>query len=275
MAIVNFESVADAANALVAAGERASVRKVIARLGGGSPNSVLKHLSEWKTGRPVVRASDTNLDAKITIAIVEQMQRVASDAAAAAEERAAATEEDLSALSESQCELEQQVATLAAERDASREQSVTLSVQLHELTAAAERERQQAMEQLATLRADVATAHVHNEQTVAALAKSEVRLEALPELQVEVARLRGLLDTESKSRIVAEQSAAVLAVRLDTAEKRAVEAGTRADAAHAQLVSFFETQQAAQPVVQPPAPVARKKSSKPEQLALGDAADAS
>ncbi|CAM3735520.1 DNA-binding protein [Polaromonas hydrogenivorans] len=50
MAIVNFESVAAAAESLQAAGQRASVRAVIAALGGGSPNSVLKLLGAWKSG---------------------------------------------------------------------------------------------------------------------------------------------------------------------------------------------------------------------------------
>ena len=70
MAIVNFEAVATAAEALQAAGQRASVRAVTAAIGGGSPNAVLKLLGEWKAGRPVVRAADTELDPKITAAIV-------------------------------------------------------------------------------------------------------------------------------------------------------------------------------------------------------------
>ena len=104
MAIVTFESVAAAAETLQAAGQRASVRAVTAAIGGGSPNTVLKLLGEWKAGRPVVRIADTELDPKITTAIVEQMQRVATAAAAAAEERAAGVDEDLQALSEAQAE---------------------------------------------------------------------------------------------------------------------------------------------------------------------------
>lgn len=272
MAIVNFESVAAAANALVAAGEKTvGARAVRAHLGGGSPNAILAYLKDWKSGRPVVRVADTNLDAKITTAIVEQMQRVAADAAQAAEDRAAGTEDDLQTLSEAQHELEQQIESLTAERDVSREHTEKLAGQLLELTASTEREREHSVQQISALTAQLTTAHAHQEQTVAKLAKAEVRLEALPELQSEVTRLRTVLETENKARTVAEQNAAVLAVRLDAAEKRAVEAGTRADAAHAQLVSFFETQQAAQPAAQPPTPVVRKKSSKPEQAPQGDA----
>ena len=84
MAIVTYEAVAAAAEALQAAGQRPSVRAVTAAIGGGSPNTVLKMLADWKAGRPVVRVADTELDPKITSAIAEQMQRVATAAAAAA-----------------------------------------------------------------------------------------------------------------------------------------------------------------------------------------------
>ena len=40
-------------------------------------HAVLKLLAEWKSGRPVVRNADTELDSKITDAIKTQMQRAA------------------------------------------------------------------------------------------------------------------------------------------------------------------------------------------------------
>ena len=46
--VVTHETVAQAAEALVAEGKRPSVRAVITALGGGSPNSVLLHLNRWK-----------------------------------------------------------------------------------------------------------------------------------------------------------------------------------------------------------------------------------
>lgn len=141
MALVNFENVASAAEALQAAGQRASVRAVIAALGGGSPNSVLKMLAEWKAGRPVVRIADTELDHRITDAIKVQMQRVAEQAAAAAEERAGALDEDLQALAEAQAQSEQQIAGLTAERDEAQAQTVDFLEQLKEVQADAVRDQ--------------------------------------------------------------------------------------------------------------------------------------
>ncbi len=121
---ITFEQVAAAAEALQSAGQRPSVRAVIAALpNGGSPNTVLKLLTDWKAGRPVVRIADTELDSRITDSIKTQMQRVAEQAALAAEERAAAALDDLQALSDAQSASEQQIAELITERDAAKAQS--------------------------------------------------------------------------------------------------------------------------------------------------------
>jgi chromosome segregation ATPase len=234
MALVNFEAVAAAAEALQIAGQRPSVRAVIAHLGGGSPNAVLKHLGEWKAGRPVVRIEDTALDARITSAIIDQMQRVAVAAAAAAEERAAGIEDDLQALAEAQQAAEQQIDALTVERDTSCEQTEGLVRQLADAQANAERIQQLAGEQAAALRAELAGERKHQEQTAAALVKAEVRLEALPDLHAEIERLRAVLDTEGKARVAAEQQAAVLAAKLDAAIDRATREESRVEQAEKQ-----------------------------------------
>jgi colicin import membrane protein len=238
MAIVNFESVAAAAEALQAAGQRASVRAVIAALGGGSPNSVLKLLAEWKAGRPVVRIADTELDPRITDAIKGQMQRVGEQAAQAAEERAAAIDEDLQALSEAQAKAEQQIAALTTERDTAQAQASHFDEQLKEARAQAERDQEQSAQALATLRQELAAERQRFEAAAAELARAQVRLEALPALQADIEQLRATLRADAEhsaralascqqARQLAEQGAAVLGARLEAAERRATEADAR------------------------------------------------
>lgn len=238
MAIVNFESVAAAAEALQAAGQRASVRAVIASLGGGSPNSVLKLLAEWKAGRPVVRIADTELDPRITDAIKVQMQRVAEQAAQAAEERAGALDEDLQALAEAQAQAEQQIAALQAERDTAQAQAADFVEQLKEAQAEGQRNQDQAAQALAALRQELKAERQRFEATAAELARAQVRLEALPALQADIEQLRATLRADAEqsaqalascqqARQLAEQGAAVLGARLEAAERRATEADAR------------------------------------------------
>ncbi len=227
MALVSFQTVATAAETLQAAGQRPSVRAVIAALGGGSPNAVLKFLSEWKAGRPVVRIADTELDPRITDAIRVQMQRVAEQAAAVAEERASALDEDLQALVEAQAQAEQQIAALTTERDTAQAQAGDFFEQLKEAQAQAERDQEQTAQALAALRQELVSERQRQEHAAAALARAEVRMEALPALQAEAERLRVVLDTSEQGRIQAEQAAAVLKAKLEAAERRATEADAR------------------------------------------------
>ena len=238
MALVNFENVAAAAEALQSAGQRASVRAVIAALGGGSPNSVLKLLGEWKAGRPVVRIAETELDPRITDAIRVQMQRVAEQAAQAAEERAGALDEDLQALAEAQAAAEQQIAALQAERDTAQAQAADFVEQQKEARAEGERNQEQAVQALVTLRQELASERQRFEAAAAELARAQVRLEALPALQADIEQLRATLraDSEQSARLLAdchqarqlaEQGAAVLGAKLEAAERRAVEADAR------------------------------------------------
>ena len=235
MAIVSFETVAAAAEKLQAAGQRASVRAVIAELGGGSPNTVLKLLGEWKAGRPVVRIADTDLDPRITDSIKVQMQRIAEQAAAAAEERAAAIDEDLQALAEAQAAAEQQITGLTAERDTAQQQAADFVEQLAAAQADAERHQAQAAEALAAVRQELASERQRFEQAAASLARAEVRLEALPALQSEVERLRQALQKSEQGRMQADQAAAVMGAKLEAAERRASEADDRTVKADARV----------------------------------------
>jgi colicin import membrane protein len=231
MAIVSFETVAAAAEALQADGQRPSVRAVIATLGGGSPNAVLKHLAEWKAGRPQVAVPDANLDPRIANAIVDQMRRVAAEASNAAEERAAGVEEDLQALAEAQQALERQIETVTGERDACRLQAEELAGRLAEAQAGFDREREQHVLAVVALREELATERLRQERASAALAKAEVRLEAIPSLQAETERLRTALESAQHARQQAEQNAAVLAAKLEAGDIHAAEVEAREQAA--------------------------------------------
>jgi colicin import membrane protein len=250
MAIVNFENVAAAAESLAAAGERPSVRAVMAKIGGGSPNSVLKLLAEWKTGRPVVRIADTELDTRITDAIKVQMQRVAETAAQAAEERAAGLDDDLQALAEAQAAAEQQVAALSAERDTARTQAADFVEQLEEVQADAERQQQHAAQALAAVRDELASERQRQELAAAALARAEVRLEALPGLQTNINELRQALHSTEQSKVQAERASAVLTARLEAAERRASEADARTEKAEARADASAKEATAAQTALQ-------------------------
>ena len=137
MALVNFEAVAAAAEAISKEGGRPSVRSVIARLGGGSPNTVLPMLNEWKAGRVAVRSTDIELDPRIGQLIGELVKNASEQAARAAEERAADVQADAETVAEAGREAESQVQALEDQLTEARQVIVGKERALEDAQAAA------------------------------------------------------------------------------------------------------------------------------------------
>ncbi|MNC08094.1 hypothetical protein D3C75_556660 [compost metagenome] len=207
MAIVTFQSVAAAAEKLVAEGGKASVRAVITELGGGSPNAVLPLLNEWKSGRPLIRASDITLDPRIAGIFAEQLATAMAQAAKAAEDKAADIQADAEAVAESGREAEAKAAQLEQALEQSRLEVSSNARALEDLGLERARDGQIAQDKITTLMAQVDGERQRADEAVQKVAKDEVRLEALPKLEAEVQRLAAF-----------EHSAGVLTAKLEDAQ---------------------------------------------------------
>ena len=206
MALVSFESVAEAAESLVKDGGKASVRAVIAVLGGGSPNAVLPLLNEWKAGRPRITASDIALDPRIAALIAEQITTASAQAAKSAEEKAADVQADAEAVAEAGRDAEAKAAELEQALKEASAQVQAKSRALEDLATERARDAQIAQEKFTTLQAQFDSERQRADHAVQTVAKDEVRLQAIPKLEAEVLRL-GQVD----------QQAAVLTAKLDDA----------------------------------------------------------
>ncbi|AGA88860.1 DNA-binding protein [Stutzerimonas stutzeri] len=220
MALVTFESVAAAAEAISKDGGRPSVRAVIAQLGGGSPNTVLPMLNEWKAGRVAVRSADIELDPRIGQIVAELVTRASEQAAKSAEERAADVQADAETVAEAGREAELRAEGLQGQLDKAI-QTITLKERaLEDAQAAAAIEAKNAEEKATALKNQLAEERSRADQAVQAVAKAEVRLELIPGLQAEVERLKPF-----------EQKTAVLTANLDAANATAGDLKGRLDAA--------------------------------------------
>ena len=220
MALVNFEAVAAAAEAISKEGGKPSVRSVIAHLGGGSPNTVLPLLNEWKAGRVAVRSTDIELDPRIGQIIGELVKSASEQAARAAEERAADVQADAETVAEAGREAESRVQALEIQLAEAQQAIVVKERALEDAQAAAGIEAKNAQERITALQVQLGEERTRADLAVQAVAKAEVRLELIPGLQAEVERLKPF-----------EQQAAVLAANLDSAKTAGVELKGRLDAA--------------------------------------------
>ncbi|MCG5525962.1 DNA-binding protein [Ectothiorhodospira haloalkaliphila] len=211
--LITYETVASAAEALREEGKTPSVRLVKRYLGGGSPNSILKHLSDWKAGRPLIRVSEIDIDDTVIDGIRQQMARVAEGAAKGAEERAAGVEEDLRTVSEALHEAEQRIQALETELAQAREATQTAEREGQKIGEMAEHDARKAAQALEVAHSRLQEERERGDTARQDLAQAQVRLEQLPALQDEVKTLRAALAQEQQARQQAEKEKAVADTR--------------------------------------------------------------
>jgi len=156
------------------------------------------------------------------------------------------TQEVARAIADVQMQLadsEEAAGDLARENKAQAEQLEQREEEIGKLTDGAaslqgrfdqlERELVAMQEEAARLRGDAERAHTE-------LAKAQLRLEAMPRLEADLAAARAECDSERQARIAAERAAAVGAAHQDSLVARVVEDKARIEGLEAQLVAGAE-----------------------------------
>lgn len=227
---VTIEQVSAAADALKAEGIKPTTRAVRERLGNtGSMGTITTMLQKWKAGQDRRATEALVLPPALQRALLDFMDRELAAARAV-------LEADL-------VELQQEVGDLATE---SERQAETISAQVDQLAAlaaekaATEGKAGQLAADLDAARDDSARERQGAELARTELAKAQLRLEAMPRLEADLAAVRAELVEVRQARIAAEQTAAVLKAQHDDQLARLVDAKEQADRA-ADHVAGLET----------------------------------
>lgn len=231
---ITFEQVAAVADAIAARGDRPTLRGVRAELGSGSMGTIQKHLAAWQGQRRQIVTSTATLPTEIQRVILSEIEREVDAARAELEAELAATKGDRDAL--------------ADDNEAQAEQIEQQTSRLDEIEAT----NQQQAGRITQLEADLATAWQATErergiaeQARQALAKAELRLEALPKVEAEVERLRAALEASQARATTSEQLAAVTAEKLAGVEARLADAQAREKQTAEKLAEAEKTAKAA------------------------------
>lgn len=206
-ATITSEGVAAVANRIRAGGGRPTARAVREELGSGSMATVLKHLRVWQADEGRHVAGPAVLPPALQRALVEFIGQEVASATAPLESDLEAAEQangDLIAESERRALVLEE-----AEREANllRTEVAAVKGRLSQVSANLE-DSQQAI-QVERHAAEVARTE---------LAKAQVRLEVVPDLESELERLRAALEAERNARAAAEQAAAVSGAKLEKTE---------------------------------------------------------
>lgn len=179
-ATITQEKINAVADALLAAGQKPTTRAVHDALGSGSMATIVKLMQNWKSGQ--MRTGPTMedaIDSDVARAISNLLARRITEAITETQAKCADLHHDLASVI---AENERQAAELgvqAVELASLRAQVQHQSGQIEQLLADAKRDRQQLASEIQS-----------REAAQIALAKTELRIEALPGLQEELKSTR-------------------------------------------------------------------------------------
>ena len=230
---ITFEQISAVADAMKTEGVKPTSRAVRERLGNtGSMGTINKLLGRWKSGQERQISAALVLPPALQRVLLEFMDNELTAARTTLEAELAEQQQEAADLA---TENERQV----VENDAQAEAIESLRADV-----AGHRGRAGQLESdLAVARDEAVRERAGAELARTELAKAQLRLEAMPRLEADLVAVRGVLETERTGRQQAEQSAAVLAAKLEAAERRATEADartTKAEAATAQAAAKAE-----------------------------------
>ncbi|MDN7664069.1 DNA-binding protein [Burkholderia cenocepacia] len=224
-ATITAEQVNAIADAMKVEGIKPTSRAVRERLGNtGSMGTINRLLQQWKAGQARQATAALTLPPALQKALIDFMDAELTAARATLEAELAEQQQetaDLAAENERQAELiaarDEELEALAIEKAEAEGKAGQLSADLDAARDEAARERHAA------------------ELARTELAKAQLRLEAMPRLETDLAAVRGELDAERHARVAAEQSAAVLAAQKDDLTARLSDAGSRRERAEETL----------------------------------------
>lgn len=233
--LVTFERVAEAAQQLTEAGQKPTVRAVMAALGGGSPNAVLPLLNQWKNSAPARSYPEIVLDPSIVQLLTRQIAAATQDATASVTARLQELQADADLLAQAGQLAEQRAVQLQAELDDARASIQLQAGQLEARACDLEQLKTECAQQVAAAQAKSEQERQAAEEVRQALVRAQIRVEAVPRFELEIEDLKDRLRQTEQTLALARQEAAVSLARFDAEARRVQEFAEREKSAQAQL----------------------------------------
>ena len=208
---ITYEDVTAAIDKMVAAGEAPTIMGIREVLGTGSPNTIHRHLDEWRNAQPKQQAKPVQLPAVIADALTKELERQAAEARAEISADLQRARDSANCLSTTGLELEANIRDLQEELEAKDAENAKLKADFDRVT-----------DSLARAQHDLeAERKVTNEQRdELALNRNRVitLTDQITDLKSEITSLKNDLKTANATLIEVEKAGAVATAQLE-AEK--------------------------------------------------------
>lgn len=219
--LVTYEKVSAAAQKLLLANQRPTVRLLIATLGGGSPNAVLPLLNRWKAAQSTPTKSDLTLEPVIAKVIAQQLAVMTAQATAEADAKLIELAADAELMSQAGQAAEQACQKLELELVQTKSQVQQLTGQLTERTKEIESIRSEAAKQVTALQERLAHERELAQAIRDELLRSQFKLEGLAALQSQVQTLTDRCQESEHAAATLRLEAAVAQTKLNAELERA------------------------------------------------------
>lgn len=200
---LNFDAVAAAAANLVANGMTPTLKNVRDALGSGSMSSIQPHLKKWAEAQPKASAAAFELPGRLRDALAAELARVAADARVEAEAKLQQAEADNADLAAAGTRVEEELEDVRGELVQMTTERDVLAGRCSEQASEIER-----------LKDEAVRAREEADQVRQKLARAEIRLEALSDLQTQNETLRQATADANAKAAQAEKGQAVAEAKL-------------------------------------------------------------
>jgi len=210
---VTAEQIKAAADAIAAEGQSPTIRAVRERLGTGSPNTIQRHLSQWRESRPQVTQAAYELPAELANSFGRELRRGAEAATAELRAELAEAHTEAKELAETGEALENQIDELTGQAEALTHERDTAAAdaaaRVDQINGLAD-QLKQAQGAAEAARTEVATARVKIETQADQLAEIKSQWgEQVASLKAEIGRYHERLEVVRDAAQQAQQAAAV------------------------------------------------------------------
>lgn len=207
---INYEQVVATIEELVGSGKQVTIKGIRDALGTGSPNTIHRHLTEWRNSRPNGTVVCATLPEALTGVIARELDRVAAQARAETEDQLSLAKIEALELATAGEALEVEIETLKAsiaaittERDAVSAIAAERHKEIINLTEMVKLEQKDAE----SVRVDIGKMQL----------KVDLSINENTQLSAEVARLRQEYEKAREHYVEAERDRAVFHAQLESA----------------------------------------------------------
>ena len=228
---ITYLEVTTAIDKIIAAGDEPTIQKIRDTLGTGSPNTIHRYLTQWRSARPVEQRKAVELPADLAAALLKEIERQAAEARAEVEKQLVAAQAEAAELASTGEVTETDLESAREALKAKSEECLKIKADFDRQTDALSR----AQHELAAER------KVTNEQRdELALSKNRVitLTDQVKDMKAELAAMKQEAKAAHDAAVAAEKMAAVAAAQLEAEQSKNADLVARLNTANDAIASL-------------------------------------